>query len=187
MDSFGEYMFSLLFAPLKRAKRASNQFYIFFKIVGTPFDDLKQQVFKLREESSILTCSDEMLVVHGQDRDMPRLKGESLEGYRTRLAMQGIIAKKAGTNEGIRYLAKAFGYDNVEIEPSYIEGHWAEAIVRFIGGDIVLDDRELLLQELNRIKPARTILHLAKEQQYTASLHLGASRVIARQMTISQE
>lgn len=118
---------------------------------------------------------------------MLRLEGETLENYRTRLAMKGIIAAKAGTVEGIRHLARAFGYDEVQIEPGAKPDHWAEATVLFIGGDIVLDDRDLLLQELNKIKPARTLLTLSKEQQYQTPLYFAAVKVTGRQMTISQE
>lgn len=185
-QNFGEYMFSLLFAPLKRVKKTANQFYIFFKVVGTHFDDLKKMAFRVREESSVITCSDEMLPVHGQDRDMPRLNGESLENYRTRLAMKGIIAQEAGTNKGIRYLARAFGYDSVEIDPAPKPERWAEATVRFVGGKIVLDDEALLLQELNKIKPARTLLSVAKEQRYSGTHYVGSAYIIGKQITISQ-
>lgn len=186
-EHFGDYMFYLLFSPLKKAAKLTNQLYLFFKVVGKLFDESKLDVFRLREESSVITCSDAMLPVHGQDRGMNRLKGETLENYRIRLAMKGIIAEKAGTNEGIRYLARAFGYEQVEIIPGEKPDHWAEATVWFIGGDIVLDDRDLLLQELNKIKPARTLLHLSKEQRYQAALPFAAAKVIGRQMTISQE
>ena len=118
---------------------------------------------------------------------MLRLDGETLENYRIRLALKASIAEKAGTNEGIRYLARAFGYDQVEVIPGAKPDHWAEATVWFIGGDIVLDDRDLLLQELNKIKPARTLLHLSKEQRYQAALPFAAAKVIGRQITISQE
>ena len=30
-DTFGAYMFDLLFAPLKRGRQVANQFFIFFK------------------------------------------------------------------------------------------------------------------------------------------------------------
>lgn len=185
-EKFGDYMFHLLFAPLKRVRKSANQFYIFFKVIGRLFDQCKQDLFRLREESSVLTCSDAMLPVHGQDRDMVRLNGESLDGYRTRLAMKGIIAEKAGTNEGIRHLAKAFGYENVVIEPSEEPGRWAEATVRFIGGSIVLDDRALLLYELNKIKPARTLLDHTKEQRYPSRLFVGTGYAVGKQITIRQ-
>lgn len=185
-EKFGEYMFFLLFAPLKRVQKALNQFYIFFKVTGKLFDQCKTDLFRMREECSVITCSDDMLPVHGQDRDMSRLTGETLENYRIRLAMKGIIAEKAGTNEGIRYLAKAFGYENVEIEPSPIPGHWAEATVYFVGGNIVIDDRDLLLHELNKIKPARTLLSLKKEQRYRSHLYVGTAYIVGKQMTIRQ-
>lgn len=185
-EKFGEYMFFLLYAPLKRVKKTVNQFYIFFKVVGKLFDQCKADLFRLREESSVLTCSDVMLPVHGQDRDMARLAGETLENYRVRLSMKGIIAEMAGINKGIFYLARAFGYENVEIEPSPLPGHWAEATVCFIGGNIVLDNRELLLQELNKIKPARTLLSLRKEQRYHSQLYFGSAYIIGKQITIRQ-
>lgn len=184
---FGDYMFFLLFAPLKRVKKSLNQFYIFFKVVGRLFDQTKLEIFRVRDECSVLTCSDLMLPIHGQDRDMPRLNGETMENYRIRLAMKGVIAEKAGTCEGIRYLAKSFGYDSVEISKNSDPQKWAEATVTFIGGKIVIDDRDILMHELNKIKPARTLLSFSKEQQYDATLYYGAVRVIGRQFTISQE
>lgn len=185
-ETFGDYMFYLLHAPLKRGRRAANQFSIFFRVLGRRFDACKQVIFRAREESAILTCSNIMLPVHGQDRDMPRLRGETLENYRTRLSMRGVIAEKAGTNEGIRYLAKSFGYENVDILPSDDPARWAEATVRFIGGNIVLDDRALLLQELNKIKPARTLLTLSKEQRYPTTVYVGTAYQVGKEMTLRQ-
>lgn len=185
-EKFGDYMFSLLLAPLKRGKKAVNQFYVFFKVVGRMFDRSKENFMRAREESFVISCSEVMLPVHGQDRNMVRLKGETTEGYRTRLVMKGDIAEEAGTNEGIRYLAKAFGYDHVEIEKALDPEHWAEATVRFIGGKVVLDDEALLLQELDKIKPARTVLTLSKEQRYHAQLHMGSAYVIGKQITLRQ-
>ena len=185
-DNFTEYLYGLLPAPLKRGKKAVNQFFIFFKAIGGLFDDCKQDIFRLREASMLASATDAVLQLHGQDRDMPRLYGETLENYRERLLMKGIIAEAAGTNEGIRYVAQAFGYDNVIITTSSDPAHWAEATVQFIGGKIVLDDRELLLQELNKIKPARTLLFLSKEQRYRGVIHVGGGYAIGKQITIRQ-
>lgn len=80
-DNFGEYMFDLLFAPLKKGKRAVNQFFIFFKVVGRELDDLKAVIFRVRDEANVASASPVMLPVHGQDRDMPRLAGEDIEAY----------------------------------------------------------------------------------------------------------
>ncbi len=184
--NFGDYMFDLLFAPLKKVKKSLNQFHIFLKVVGKQFDRAKCEIFRLREESSIVTASEAMLQVHGADRDMVRLQGETVEGYRTRLSMRAIIAEEAGSNEGIRYLARAFGYDNVEITPGEKPDHWAEATVLFVGGRIVLDDQQLLLQELNKIKPARTLLTLVKEQRYSATIHVATAYIIGKELTLKQ-
>lgn len=183
---FGEYMFSLLFAPLKKVRDGTNQFRIFFRVIGRIMQSIKDDIMRVRAESSVATASPVMLPVHGQDRRMQRLAGETIEGYRNRLAAKGIIAQAAGTNTGIRYLARSFGYDNVEVNLFDDPDRWAEAEVRFIGGDVVLEDRELLLQELNKIKPARTILTFEKEQRYQSQLYFAGAFVVGKQITIRQ-
>ena len=75
---------------------------------------------------------------------MPRLKGETLEGYRTRLALKGVIAEKAGTNEGIRYLARAFGYDQMESLPAEDPARWAAARL----GTACLIGREMTIRQV---------------------------------------
>ena len=130
-DTFGAYMFDLLFAPLKRGKRAANQFFIFFKVIGRIFDGMKKDAFRLRDELNVATASPVMLPVHGQDRDMPRLEGESIENYRARLSMKGIISEWGGTKSGILYALTSLGYEQSTIEPfSYQDPErWAEFIV----------------------------------------------------------
>ena len=185
--TFGEYMFFLLNAPFKKVQKSHNQFYIFFKVIGKLFDRCKSGVFQVREESCVISCSESMLPVHGQDRDMPRLEGETLSNYRTRLSMKGVIAEKAGSNEGIQYLARSFGYDNAVIEKNPDPKKWAEAEVTFVGGKIVIDNFNLLLRELNKIKPARTVLRLSKEQDYSTVLYFASAQIRGREMTICQE
>jgi len=179
-SNFGDYMYSLLFAPLRKVQKSINQWAIFFSVIGKLFDDTKQDVFRVRSESMIVSSSEPVLELHGLDRGMVRLKGETVDNYRIRLAMKYIIAS------AILYVAKAFGYDNVSIERNTDPAKWAEATVQFIGGKIVLDDRALLLKELNKIKPASALLTVSKEQRYTATIYQGTVRVIGRQMTISQ-
>ena len=50
-NSFGEYMFRLLFGPLRKVTKKANQFYIFFKVIGRQFDQMKKDIFRVREES----------------------------------------------------------------------------------------------------------------------------------------
>ena len=130
-DTFGEYMFDLLFAPLKKGRKTVNQLCIFFKVVGREFDDLKAAIFRVRNEANVASCSEVMLPVHGQDRDMPRLEGEDAEAYRTRLSMKGIISQWSGTRRGVLYALTALGYDRSRIElfADQDAERWAEFII----------------------------------------------------------
>jgi hypothetical protein len=181
-DNFGDYMFSLLFTPLKKVKKAVNQFYIFFKVVGKLFDKTKEDIFKVREESMIITASEPILNVHGKDRGMTRLKGESIEGYRTRLSMKGIIAEKAGSLPGVILAVKALGYQNVRVEPMYLTDptRWAEATLWISGGDFIVTDRQVILNEINKVKPATTKFTLAQEQNYDCTIYWGGPLEIGR-------
>lgn len=161
-EKFADYMYSLLFTPLKKARKTANQFYLFFKITGTLFDDTKQDILRVREESMVISASEVMLPEHGKDRNMPRLLGESAEGYRRRLSMKAIIAEKAGTREGILLALAALGYENAEIK-SYRDidpDRWAEFIVALGAGngqavrDLAVIYQEILLVKQASSKPA---------------------------------
>ncbi len=131
-ETFGEYMFDLLPAPLKRGVQAVNQFFIFFKVAGREFDDMKKILFRVRDEANVVTASPPMLAVHGQDRNMPRLPGEDDETYRVRLSMKGIISEWGGTKKGILYALAALGYLDCTTEPLVFTdpARWAEFLVR---------------------------------------------------------
>ena len=154
-DSFGEYMFDLLFAPLKKTARTLNQFAIFFRVVGREFDDLKKAVFRVRDEANVASASPVMLPVHGQDRDMPRLPGETDEGYRTRLSMRGVIAAWAGTARGILYALTALGYEQSCIEPAFPQdsNRWAEFTIRLeVGESDAVRDLYTVYDEVRKVK-----------------------------------
>lgn len=154
-DTFGEYMFDLLFAPLKKVRRAVNQFAIFFQVVGREFDDLKTAIFRVRNEANVASASAVMLPVHGQDRDMPRLEGEDTEGYRTRLMMKGIISEWSGTQEGIRYVLSSLGYKHSSIEPVYQQDpkRWAEFTVHLGVSDVnAVKNFYAIFSEIQRVK-----------------------------------
>lgn len=140
-EKFSDYMYSLLFTPLKKVRQAGNQFYLFFKVVGKLFDNTKSDIFRVREESIVASASEVMLPEHGKDRDMPRLKGETVEGYRTRLSMKAIIAEKAGTEAGILLALLTLGYKNSEIVPAsvYDRDRWAEFYVFLKMNDLLSD------------------------------------------------
>lgn len=156
-DNFGDYMFSLLFTPLRKAKETVNQLYIFCKVIGKLFDDSQQDLFRAREESMIITASEIMLPEHGRDRNMPRLKGEDTEAYRKRLIMAAVIAEQAGTSNGIILALKTLGYENSYIEPLYLTDpdRWAEFIVYLSAvNQSNIKDIQIIDAEVMKIKAA---------------------------------
>lgn len=156
-DQFGDYMYSLLTAPMRQVKKSANQFYIFFKAVGALFDDCKQKLFALREASMIVSAPDVMLSVHGEERGLNRLSGEALDTYRLRLSLYTEVAKTAGTNVGILMALESFGYEHGAVEPMshYDQSRWAEFIIS-LGHGTPQAYRELpiLYQEIQKVKPA---------------------------------
>ena len=94
-ETFGEYMFDLLFAPLKKGRKTVNQLCIFFKVMGREFDDLKAAIFRVRSEANVASCSEVMLPVHGQDRDMPATTAAGLNCSPIRMRSAGLSSSSS--------------------------------------------------------------------------------------------
>lgn len=156
-EKFADYMYSLLFGPLKKVKKTINQAYILFSILGKLFDENKQDLLKMREESLIISCSEIILNEFGKERDMPRLDGETIDNYRVRLMQKNELAEQAGTNLGIMNALKNAGYTNVYLEPFYLYDpeRWAEFIV-YLGENMagVVTDVSKIDQYVSKLKPA---------------------------------
>ena len=180
--TFPEYLYFLLPAALKKVGKKLNQYWILCTVLGKRLAKLKDTILDVREMSMIVSCPQELLPVIGQERRMPRLKGEGIELYRRRLLRKYEIAKTAGTNPGIIAAIKALGYTNVYIEPLYKTDtdRWAEAIAWISGGSIVIDDREIIQQEINEVKPASALVTLAQEQVFSGSIYIGAYTEIVK-------
>ncbi len=185
-DKFADYAYYLLPSPFKRVAKAINQFYIWCTVMGKHIDDLQQDIYTVREQTMIISANETFLALHGIDRSVRRLRGETVDNYRIRLMLYTKIAEQAGTNQAIYYVARAFGYDNVTITRSSESALWATATVSLIGGNIVLDDRDLMIAELNRVKPASAILELTKEQRYQGKQYFGSAYIIGKIITIRQ-
>lgn len=159
-DKFGDYMFYLLHAPLKKQKAGKNQFKIFFSVTGELFDGMLQDIFKFRRQKMIETAEPLLLEVIGQDRDMYRLQGETIEEFRKRLQMKAVISEMAGTMEGLKLALEMIGYPECSIEPVYKvdRSRWAEIWIDVpVRHDMNYD---AILSETLKVKPARTLPHL---------------------------
>lgn len=157
MDKFGEYLFWLLNAPLKKLKDGVNQLKIFFEVVGEVFDGMLQDILKLRHQKMIDTAEPIILEVIGQDRDMFKLQGESTAQYRNRLQKKAIISELGGTNTGLLLAIGTLGYPECTIEPLYLtdRSRWAEIYIDIL---MVRDiNYEAILYTVLKVKTARTL------------------------------
>lgn len=165
-EKFADYMYYLLTTPLKKTKKSINQFYIFFRVVGSVFDDLKSDFYRICDETNIITASNKMLKLYGNERVQPMLYGEDIEDYRRRLSMRAIIAANAGTKEGIILAVKSLGYESV----IYIEMYkldldrWAEFLIIIRQG---IDDPRtinlpMIKSEVRKVKEASALDNYSK-------------------------
>lgn len=191
-NTFGEYMFDLLFAPLKKGRRAVNQFAIFFRVIGREIDDLKAAILRVRDEANVASASEVMLPVHGQDRDMLRLEGEDVEAYRTRLSMKGIISEWSGTRKGIQYVLTSLGYGRSMIEPVYPQDptRWAEFAVNLgVADPNAVKNSYLIFSEIFRVKEASSRLAsiIFTAETVCTALHLGGNGGLAIFLLLPQK
>lgn len=159
-EKFGDYMFFLLNAPLKKLKNGRNQMKLFFAVTGKLFDGMMDDIFRFRRQKMISTAEPTMLEVIGQDRDMYQIQGEGERQYRHRLQMKAVIAEMAGTQEGLKLALELLGYPECSIEPLYKtnRSRWAEIYIDVpVRHDINYD---AILNETLKVKPARTLPHL---------------------------
>lgn len=156
-DKFGDYMFFLLNAPLKKLKNGKNQLKIFFSVIGENFDAMLEDIMKFRRQKMIPQAEPIMLEVIGQDRDMFQIQDETVEQYRRRLQMKAIIAELGGTNTGLLLAMEVLGYPECTIEPLYKtdRSRWAEIYIDILVTHDV--NYAAILYEVLKIKPARTL------------------------------
>ena len=162
MEDFAGYLWHLLTAPYKAAAKAKNCWWMLAKALGTQYDDAMAKLRWVRLQSMLLTCDDAMLEIHGADRGMPRLKGESYDAYRFRLISKREIAMQAGTTQGILAAVKALGYPGSWIEPLYLTDadRWAEFRIWLQSGSDGLarvNDVAVIDQEVMAVKPASSM------------------------------
>lgn len=158
--NYPDYLYSLLNSPLKRVKKSKNTFFIFFKIMAELFDDCVDDILKLREELSLITCSDSMLDVFGQDYDLPKLNGENTENYRKRLIWKKKTAQLGGTKKGVQEVLSSLGYGQSELSlvKEFDPSKWAEFyVILRKDKELGINDLRLLDAEIRKIKQASSL------------------------------
>lgn len=178
--AFCDYMYYLMHAPFKKVRKDINQWYLLFKVLGKYFDKVKEYYFITREASLIISAPEDFLILLGNERDMFRLKGETIENYRMRLLMKMEIAKKAGSIDGILLVASTLGYDESTLVPLYLsdENRWAEFNLYLSGSYISsINELNVISEEINKVKQASSKANLIFLTPNIGEIRIGIAKI----------
>jgi hypothetical protein len=149
-------------------------------VLGKYFDKVKEYYFVTREASLIISAPEDFLILLGNDRDMYRLKGETIENYRLRLMMKMEIAKKAGSIPGILLVASTLGYDESTLVPLYPtdEARWAEFNLYLSGSYISsINELNVISEEINKVKQASSKANLIFLTPNIGEINVGIAKI----------
>lgn len=114
-DKFCDYMYYLLTSPFKKVRKAVNQWYILFRVLGRRFDDAMESLHNARDQTMLATCDPEMLPVHAEDRKMTQYPGEDDENFRARIANYPEVLRLGGSDPGVLLAVRMLGYATPEL------------------------------------------------------------------------
>lgn len=177
---FGEYLWSLLSSPFKRAEDGELRKWV--ETLGEQLDEAKASIFAMRRSWLIGTAQGRALDLIGQSRKLPRYPGEDDEAYRRRLSAAWEIYRRGGTIPGMQEALRLIGFPDAEIYELYKDGpvapfhdgayrydrqvrhkggvRWAEFRVRTRLDDdksLTRTDMAVLMDTIYRVKPARSM------------------------------
>ncbi len=179
-EKYCDYMYYLLHAPFKKITKEINQWYLLFKVLGKYFDKIKEYFFIVREASLIISAPEDFLILLGNDRNMFRLKGETIENFRLRLLMKMEIAKQAGSIPGILLAASSLGYDESTLVPLYLtdETRWAEFNLYLSGSYLSsINELNVINEEINKVKQASSKANLIFLTPTVGEIKVGIAKV----------
>lgn len=113
-QKFADYIYYLLPTPFKRLKKSINQWYILCRVIGSWFDEVKGDLLRAADETTIATCSQILLPYYGEERNLTQYINEGETEFRIRIAMADEIESLGGTKQGVILAAKIAGIQNVE-------------------------------------------------------------------------
>lgn len=113
-QKFADYIYYLLPTPFKRLKKSINQWYILCRVIGSWFDEVKGDLLRAADETTIATCSQILLSYYGEERNLTQYINEGETEFRIRIAMADEIESLGGTKQGVILAAKIAGIQNVE-------------------------------------------------------------------------
>lgn len=196
MDNFKEYMWYLLTSPFKRVKRTLNAWWIWCQVIGSMFDEAKEDFDRARDESMVATCSPEMLVIHGTDRQLTRYQGEDIENFRMRIAMYEEVCVLGGLKEGVLLAVKNLGFQQAEIiravDYTGNQERWAEFyLIVFIDSDETLPvSHDILKSQVRKVKASEALdnyVYLIQLHDIEVNSIEDCARIIIPNYTESEE
>lgn len=157
LSNFGDYLWFLAPAFMKRARTEDGDNYKLFRAVGKIADNLKLSILNIRRQAIITTSTGKALDMHGKDRNIKRYANESDESYRKRLQQKRLVVQYAGTIKGILAAVNTLGYENTIHRRTFFRdtSKWAEFDLIFDENTMdAIDDFNLTRSIVREVKQA---------------------------------
>lgn len=179
-EKFRDYLYYLLPTPFKLVPKKINQWYIFLSVIGDEYDQIQAELERALEETTVATCSGELLQYYAQDRGLYRYQDEDEDTFRSRIAMYDEVEALGGTKAAILLAAATLGYE----APEHIwypdlgqKEKWSQFLLRVT----VKDDQEqpvsfdMLRNEVRKAKESTSLDNYCFCNVLDGSLFLGAA------------
>jgi hypothetical protein len=130
------------------------------KGVALVFDDVREDIFWLRDQLNPATCEGQYVAPHGEARGMDRHPLESDEQYRNRVVHARAWHGQGGKAQGMPRILEHYGYKDCSLYNCRKddEARWAEFVLSVKAKKITPNDYGLLGWAVGEAKPARSKL-----------------------------
>lgn len=141
------------------------------KGVALVFDDIREDIFWLRDQLNPATCEEQYLPEHGATRGIPQHPLESIDQYRKRVVRAYVWHHQGGKAEGMPKILKHYGYEGCTFYNCRKDdaARWAEfkAQIPVPERGLEANDYALVTWAVQETKPARSKLSALQTQTVT--------------------
>lgn len=125
MRSFVTYLKDLLTRPLRRGRDEAADLGRLVRLLGEAWDQAGQVLYAVRRAWFVRTCPEEALPLHGDERLLWRLPGESVEAWRERLAAAWATWQAGGTDAGVEQALALVGLPGAQVQQHVGTDRWS--------------------------------------------------------------
>lgn len=134
MRSFVDYLRSLLTRPLRKGRDDLADIGRLVRLLGELGDEARDVIYAVRRAWYVRTSPEAGLELLGEERGLPRLPGEDIESYRSRLLAAFLTWQAGGTDEGVQAALALVGLPDADAHQVVFQAPWRfDATVRFDG------------------------------------------------------